>query len=101
MRRRPWWWLSEDVDDVRVDIQQDEELFLVASQTVEQDELRESIESTMQSLGSTDQEVLRLRYFDELDYQSIADRLGIGLSAVKMRIKRAREAFVQSYNKME
>jgi RNA polymerase sigma-70 factor (ECF subfamily) len=34
-----------------------------------------------------------LRDADGASYQEIADQLGIGLSAVKMRIKRAREEF--------
>ena len=36
---------------------------------------------------------LVLRDADGASYQEIADQLGIGLSAVKMRIKRAREEF--------
>ena len=34
---------------------------------------------------------------DELSYEEIASALGIGLSAVKMRIKRAREQFRRLY----
>lgn len=36
---------------------------------------------------------------DQLPYQEIADTLGIGLSAVKMRIKRGREAFRARYER--
>lgn len=42
---------------------------------------------------------LILRDMDELAYQDIADVLGIGLSAVKMRIKRGRERFQQQYGR--
>ena len=38
-----------------------------------------------------------LRRFHDLTYQEIADLLGVGLSAVKMRIKRARQEFRQRY----
>ena len=40
---------------------------------------------------------LILRDMDEMSYQEIADILGIGLSAVKMRIKRARREFRERY----
>ncbi len=40
---------------------------------------------------------LIMRDMDELSYQEIADELGIGLSAVKMRIKRGREEFRRLY----
>ena len=38
---------------------------------------------------------------DEMPYQEIADTLGIGLSAAKMRIKRGREHFRQVYLELE
>ncbi len=38
---------------------------------------------------------------DEMPYQEIADALGLGLSAVKMRIKRGREHFRQVYTQLE
>jgi RNA polymerase sigma-70 factor (ECF subfamily) len=100
MQRRPWWWLSQEVNEVRIDIQQDEELFLIANQMVENAELKSAIQRTMQALSPTEQEVLRLRYFEEMEYQAIAERLGIGLSAVKMRIKRAREAFIREFKRI-
>ena len=40
---------------------------------------------------------LVLREMDELSYEEIASAMGIGLSAVKMRIKRAREYFGRLY----
>ncbi len=40
---------------------------------------------------------LILRDMDDLSYQEISDQLGLGLSAVKMRIKRAREYFRAAY----
>jgi DNA-directed RNA polymerase specialized sigma24 family protein len=35
---------------------------------------------------------------DELSYEEIATALGVGLSAIKMRIKRAREQFRRLYS---
>lgn len=99
MQRRPWWWLSHEGDDARIGIEQDQELFLIANQATDGAEQREIIQHVMQSLSVTEQEILRLRYFQEMAYQDIADRLGIGLSAVKMRIKRAREAFIREFKR--
>ncbi len=44
---------------------------------------------------------LVLRDMDGFSYQEIADELGIGLSAVKMRIKRGREEFRELYQQTE
>ncbi len=41
---------------------------------------------------------LVLRDMDEMSYQDIAERMEIGLSAVKMRIKRGRETFRRLYD---
>jgi DNA-directed RNA polymerase specialized sigma24 family protein len=37
---------------------------------------------------------------DELSYEEVAQALGIGLSAAKMRIKRARDDFRTRYEKV-
>ena len=44
---------------------------------------------------------LLLRDFDGLAYQEIADQLSLGLSAVKMRIKRARSEFRERYEELK
>ena len=38
---------------------------------------------------------------DELSYEEVAQLLGIGLSATKMRIKRGREDFRERYHKLQ
>lgn len=60
-------------------------------------EERELVREVLDSLNETLRVPLILRDMDSLSYQEIADRLGIGLSAVKMRIKRAREEFRRLY----
>jgi len=40
---------------------------------------------------------LLMRDMDQLSYQEVAEALGVGLSAVKMRIKRGREEFRRRY----
>lgn len=58
---------------------------------------RERIEQALDELTDTLRIPLILRDMDEMSYQEIADLLGVGLSAVKMRIKRARQEFRQHY----
>lgn len=60
-----------------------------------QQELRHCIELALASLDTTSRASLVLREIEERSYQEIADTMSIGLSAVKMRIHRARLAFQQ------
>ena len=54
---------------------------------------RQMISAVLESMPSTLRIPLVLCDMDELTYEEVAQSLGIGLSAVKMRIKRAREDF--------
>ena len=58
---------------------------------------RQRIARILDSLPSTLRVHLVMRDMDGLSYEEIASELGIGLSAVKMRIKRAREEFRRRY----
>jgi RNA polymerase sigma-70 factor, ECF subfamily len=58
---------------------------------------RARIAAILESLPSTLRIPLVMRDMDELSYEEIASNLRIGLSAVKMRIKRAREEFRRRY----
>ncbi|HXR77578.1 MAG TPA: RNA polymerase sigma factor [Bryobacteraceae bacterium] len=58
---------------------------------------RQRIASVLESLPSTLRIPLIMRDMDELSYEEIASELELGLSAVKMRIKRAREEFRRRY----
>jgi RNA polymerase sigma-70 factor (ECF subfamily) len=60
-------------------------------------ENRHRIARILESLPSTLRIPLVMRDMDELSYEELASGLGIGLSAVKMRIKRAREEFRRRY----
>jgi RNA polymerase sigma-70 factor (ECF subfamily) len=100
MQRRPWWWLAEDVEALREAQQEEAEIFLAIGRSLEREELRRMIDRTLNSLNDKSREILRLRHFEELDYETIAGRLGIGLSAAKMRLKRAREEFKLQYEKL-
>ena len=58
---------------------------------------RARIAAVLRSLPSTLRIPLVMRDMDEISYEEIATSLHIGLSAVKMRIKRAREEFRRRY----
>lgn len=56
-------------------------------------ELRKCLEKTLANLDPDGRSVIVLRDVEDRSYQEIAEVLAIGLSAVKMRIHRARLAF--------
>lgn len=58
-----------------------------------QSELRHCLEDALKQLDTTARTTLILRDVEDRPYQEIAVDLKIGLSAIKMRIHRAREAF--------
>jgi RNA polymerase sigma-70 factor (ECF subfamily) len=58
-----------------------------------QSELRECISRVLKKLDKDQARVLVMRDFDDLSYDEIAKVMGANLSAVKMRIHRARLAF--------
>lgn len=68
----------------------------ICHQLREQDD-RHYIAAILDALPSTLRIPLVMRDMDEMSYEEIASSLGIGLSAVKMRIKRAREEFRRKY----
>ncbi len=63
-----------------------------------QTELRECIHRVLKSLELDHRRVLLLRDFEDLSYDEIAEVLQAKLSAVKMRIHRARLAFQEIFN---
>lgn len=100
LQRRPWWMIGESIDDLQQTQEEELGIFLLVSQSAEQQDIRQAITLTLDRLNPKEKEVLILRYFDELEYQAIADRFKIGLSAVKMRLKRARQAFKLQYENL-
>lgn len=62
---------------------------------------RHVIGAVLDSMSSSLRIPLVLCDMDGLSYDEIAQSLGIGLSATKMRIKRAREEFRQLYQKVQ
>ena len=65
-----------------------------------QRELRHCLEATLQELDLDARAVLVLRDVEGRSYQEIAETLAAGMSAVKMRIHRARLAFQQLFDRI-
>ena len=63
-----------------------------------QRELRECISQVLRQLDRQQARLLIMRDFDDLSYDEIAVLLKVGLSAVKMRIHRARLAFQELFS---
>lgn len=82
-----------NVDDPGVDNNPELTVDAVGQQSMEEAATRERISETIDAIPDTLRIPLILRDVDGFSYQEIADQLGIGLSAVKMRIKRGREEF--------
>jgi RNA polymerase sigma-70 factor (ECF subfamily) len=61
---------------------------------------RQMISTVLDSMPNTLRIALVLCDMDELSYEEVAQSLGIGLSAAKMRIKRARDDFRVRYEKV-
>jgi RNA polymerase sigma-70 factor (ECF subfamily) len=59
------------------------------------------IGEVLDSMPTTLRVPLVLCDMDELSYEEVADALGIGLSAAKMRVKRGREAFRERYERLK
>jgi RNA polymerase sigma-70 factor (ECF subfamily) len=59
------------------------------------------ISEVLDSMPSTLRIPLLLCDMDELSYEEVAESLNVGLSATKMRIKRARELFRERYKKAQ
>ena len=60
---------------------------------------REVLQDILSKLSYPYREILVLRHLEELPLEEIAATLDLGLSAAKMRLKRAREAFITEHEK--
>ena len=75
-------------------------LTLTPEEAALQRELRGCLEDTLQQLDLADRAALVLRDVEGRPYQEIAETFAVGLSAVKMRIHRARLAFQQLFERL-
>ncbi len=72
----------------------------MAEQSLQAEDARERIGAVLDVMSETLRVPLLMRDMDDLAYDDIAQELGIGLSAVKMRIKRGREEFRRMYQEL-
>jgi len=100
-RTRQPSWFAIDYSEIKESEKEDEALFAIIHSGLEKKELRQKIETVLDKLSKQDSSILRFRFFEELDYQTITDRLDVKLSATKMRLKRAKENFKDLYNQLE
>jgi RNA polymerase sigma-70 factor (ECF subfamily) len=70
--------------------------FMIADDTLHVAE-RVAIQTALAQLTADHRAILVLRYWEQLDYEEIAAVLNLSLSAVKMRLSRARDAFRARY----
>lgn len=89
------------LDDQEMDGVEQTHVPPIAETNIEATEERRQVEDILNSMTPTLRIPLVMRDMDELSYEEIAATLGVGLSALKMRIKRAREHFRRRYRERE
>lgn len=60
--------------------------------SLEQAEVRETVFRALETLPEAQREAFLLKHVEDLSYEEMTERLGASISALKMRVKRAREA---------
>jgi RNA polymerase sigma-70 factor, ECF subfamily len=89
------------IDDSAPETYEELQVPPVAERDIESMEDRKRIGDVLNAMPATLRIPLIMRDMDELTYEEIATALGVGLSAIKMRIKRAREQFRRIYKSEE
>lgn len=79
---------KERIDDVAYALRSPHE----ADADAREAELRQQLEDALQELPSDQREALVLKYIQELSIEEMAEMVGASSSALKMRLKRGREA---------
>ncbi|GGH11372.1 RNA polymerase sigma factor [Silvibacterium dinghuense] len=90
-----------DIGDPDVDTVDELKVKVTAEQLAGAIGDRQIISAVLEAMPNTLRVPLVLCDMDELSYEEVAQSLGIGLSAAKMRIKRAREEFRTRYEKAQ
>ena len=60
----------------------------------------EMLKEALGQISPDDKMVLLMKYQDQMSIKEIEELLGLGESAVKMRIKRAKDKLIDAYSKM-
>ncbi len=87
-----------DVDDPALGSEEELSVSPKAPGNLDRMDQRARIGTVLDQMSDTLRIPLIMRDMDGFSYQEIAENLGVGLSAVKMRILRAREEFRGSYS---
>lgn len=90
-----------DVDDPAVAAEGPMSVRPEGARRVEQMDQRQLIREILDGMADTLRVPLVMRDMDGFSYQEIAEELDIGLSAVKMRILRARQEFRERYEALQ
>ena len=69
------------------------------TETLSQQEVAGRFSLALASLSEAEQSLIRLKYEQELSLKELANRSGLSLSAVKMRLKRSRDKMQRCYAK--
>jgi len=69
--------------------------------TLERTELGRVVEAALMRIPAAQREAFLLKHVDGLSYEEMAERLETGVSALKMRVMRAREALQELLREME
>ncbi len=85
------------IDDTTVEMHAELHVSPVVEEHFRQMSEREKIAAVLNSMSATLRVPLIMADMDELSFAEIASALGIGLSAAKMRVKRARDEFRRKY----
>lgn len=67
---------------------------------LERSEIRGAVEQALAGLPEAQREAFLLKHVEDLSYEEISELLGVGVSALKMRVARAREALRTSLQGM-
>ncbi|KJD36383.1 RNA polymerase sigma-70 factor [Tamlana sedimentorum] len=90
-KRRDKFLIADDLGNYSKEVEEiDEEVIF----SMKADKLQKSLEL----INPTDKMILFMKYQDDLSIEDIQNALGIGKSAVKMRLSRAKERLVKIYN---
>ncbi len=89
------------IDDDAVEIHEELQVAATAEREAGVRDERARIDAVLTAMPETLRVPLVMRDMDELPYEEIASALKLGLSAVKMRIKRGREEFRRRYEELE
>ncbi|CAN5679887.1 sigma-70 family RNA polymerase sigma factor [soil metagenome] len=67
----------------------------------QRDEVRIAVDRALAALPDAQREAFLLKHVEDLSYEEMADLVGVGVSALKMRVMRAREALQNALRDVE